>query len=151
MFLHACMFRSTCLGFLCHVSFVRSSFGFVLMLGLCAHMLDIMSMVMLLLRSMCSCAFRYVLCLDPHPYMLICLDSRSSMFMCKLSHFHTRCHAYMFGSMFSHACVLGFMFSHAYMSRSMFSHACMLGFLFYMLYAIFHVLVPSTPCLYAQT
>ena len=47
MFLHACMFRSTCLGFLCHVSFVRSSFGFVLMLGLCAHMLDIMFVVML--------------------------------------------------------------------------------------------------------
>ena len=45
-------------------------------------MLDIMSMVMLLLGSMCLCAFCYVLCLDPHPYMLIRLDSRSSMFIC---------------------------------------------------------------------
>ena len=64
---------------LCHVSFVCSSLGFALMLGLCAHMLDIMSMVMLFLGSMCLCAFHYILCLDPHLYMLICLDST---FMC---------------------------------------------------------------------
>ena len=41
--LHAYMFRSTCLGFYA----VLSSFRFILMLGLCAHVLDIISMVML--------------------------------------------------------------------------------------------------------
>ena len=35
-----------------------------------------------LLRSMCSYAFCHVLCLDPHPYMLICLDLCVHMFVC---------------------------------------------------------------------
>ena len=35
-----------------------------------------------LLRSMCSYAFCHVLCLDPHPYMLICLDLCVHMVVC---------------------------------------------------------------------
>ena len=47
--LHACMFRSACLGFYAMFPLFRSSFCFALMLGLCAHMLDLVSMVMLCL------------------------------------------------------------------------------------------------------
>ena len=49
MFLHAYKFRSTCLGFYAMFPFFCSSLCFALMLGLCAHMLDVMSMVMLCL------------------------------------------------------------------------------------------------------
>ena len=42
-----------------------------------------------LLRSMCSYAFYHVLCLDPHLYTLIRLDSCSSCLCAKLSHVHT--------------------------------------------------------------
>ena len=41
MFLHAYMFRSTCLGFYAMFPLFRSSFCFMLKFGLCAHMLDI--------------------------------------------------------------------------------------------------------------
>ena len=95
--------------------------------------------------------FCHVLCLDPHPYMLICLDSCSSMFMCQLSHVFTRIAMPMPRSTFLHACVLGFRFSHAYMSKSMFLHARVFRSLLYLLYAIFHVLVCFVPCLCAQT
>ena len=79
--IHAYMFRSTCLGFYDMFPLFRSSLYFALMLGLCAHMLDIMSMVMLC-SDLCVCMlFCHILCLDPHPYMLICLDSCSSMSM----------------------------------------------------------------------
>ena len=47
MFLHAYIFRSTFLGFYAMFPLFCSSLCFVLMLGLCAHMLDIMSIVML--------------------------------------------------------------------------------------------------------
>ena len=78
MFLHAYMFRSTCLGFYAMFPLFRSSFCFMLKLGLCAHMLDIMSMVMLC-SDLCLYAFCHVLCLDQHPYMLICLNPCSTM------------------------------------------------------------------------
>ena len=51
---HAYMFRSTCLGFYAMFPLFRSSLCFVLMLGLCAHMLHIMSMVMLC-SNLCVC------------------------------------------------------------------------------------------------
>ena len=47
MSLHAYMFRSTCLGFYAMFLLFRSSLCFALILGLCAHVLDTMSMVML--------------------------------------------------------------------------------------------------------
>ena len=47
MLLHAYMFRSMCLGFYAMSSWFCSSLCFALMLGLYAHMLDIMSMFML--------------------------------------------------------------------------------------------------------
>ena len=59
----------------------------------------LMSMVMLC--SMCSCAFLHVLCLDPHLHMFICLDSRSSMFMCQPSRIHTRYHAHARSTFFT--------------------------------------------------
>ena len=52
--IHAYMFRSTCLGFYAMFPLFCFSLCFVLMLGLCAHMLDIMSMVMLCL-DLCVC------------------------------------------------------------------------------------------------
>ena len=54
-------------------------------------------------------------------------------------------------STFLHACMLGSRFSHAYISGSMFLHARVFRSLHYLLYAIFHVLVCSMPCLCAQT
>ena len=73
---------------LCHVSFV--SFLSLLCVDvrvLCSHawyhVYDYA-----LLGSMCSYAFCHVLCLDPHPHMLICLDSCSSMFMWLDLRFH---------------------------------------------------------------
>ena len=47
MSLHAYAFISTCLGFYTMFPLFFSSFCFVLMLGLCAHVLDTMYMVML--------------------------------------------------------------------------------------------------------
>ena len=79
--LHAYMFRSTCLGFYAMLSFVL--FLFLLYFdvrAMCSHAWYHFYGYTLL-GSMCSCAFRHVLCLDPHPYMLTCLDSCSSMFM----------------------------------------------------------------------
>ena len=52
--IHAYMFRSSCLGFYAMFPLFRSSLCFALMLGLCAHMLDIMSMVMLY-SDLCVC------------------------------------------------------------------------------------------------
>ena len=54
MFVHAYIFRSTCLGFYAMFPLIRSSLCFALMLGLCAHMLDVMSMVMLC-SDLCVC------------------------------------------------------------------------------------------------
>ena len=51
---HAYMFRSTCLGFYAMFPLFRSSLCFALMLGLCAHMLDVMPMVMLC-SDLCVC------------------------------------------------------------------------------------------------
>ena len=82
MFLHAYLFRSTCLEFYAMFSLFRSSLCFALMLGLCAHMLDIMYMVMLCSDPCVFYAFCHVLCLDLHPCMLICLDSYSFMLVC---------------------------------------------------------------------
>ena len=56
MFLHACMFVSTYLGFYAMFPLFRSFLGFALKLELCAHMLDIMSMVMLC-SDLCVCIF----------------------------------------------------------------------------------------------
>ena len=80
--LHAYMFRSTCLGFYAMLSFVSLLFSLYFDVRvMCSHAWYHFYGYTLL-GSMCSCAFRHVLCLDPHPYMLICLDSCSSMFMC---------------------------------------------------------------------
>ena len=80
--LHAYLFRSTCLGFYAVLSFV--SFLFLIYFDvrvMCSHTWYHFYGYALL-GSMCSCAFCHVLCLDPHKYMLTCLDSCSSMFMC---------------------------------------------------------------------
>ena len=52
--IHAYKFRSTCLGFYAMFHLFHSSLCFSLMLGLCAHMLDIPSMVMLC-SDLCVC------------------------------------------------------------------------------------------------
>ena len=65
-----------------------------------------------LLVSMCLCFCFHAIWLDPSLHMLICLDSCSSMSMCKVSMcLHVCFYAYMSRSRFSHAYVLGSMFS----------------------------------------
>ena len=140
------MFRSTYLGFYAMFPMFCSSFCSMLMLGLCAHMLDTMSMVML--------------CLD------LCVCMLFAIFMLRSASVH----AYMFGFTFFHVYVLSFcMLTHVLhmpMPRSMFmcldlrfhmfvcldlgfSHACVLRSMLYLLYAIFHVFVHSMPYLHA--
>ena len=84
MSLHAYMFRSTCLGFYAMFLLFRSSLCFALMLGLYAHMLDTMSMVML--------------CSDLYVYALLPRFMPRSTFV----------HGYMLGSIFYHVYVLVF-------------------------------------------
>ena len=84
MFLHAYMLRSTCLGFYAMFPLFCSSFCFILKLGLYAHMLDIMSMVMLCLDLLFIC-------------FLPCFMLRSASI-----------HSYMLESMFYHAYELAF-------------------------------------------
>ena len=143
MFLHVYMFRSICLGFYAMFPwFFFPSFCFVLKLGLYAHMLDIMSMVMLC-SDLCV-RMLFAMIYAQIPYMLICLDSCSTMFMCQLSHVHTCVAMPMPRSIFLYACVLGSRFLHAYMSTSMFLHARVLRSMLYVLYAIYMCL--CTPC-----
>ena len=72
------------------------------------------------LGSMCLCTFFHVSCLDLHPYVLICLDSCSSMHMCQVSTcLHACFYAYISRSMFSHAYVLGFVFPTCFIRSSM--------------------------------
>ena len=80
--LHAYMFRSTCLGFYAMLSFVSLLFSLYFEVRvMCSHAWYHFYGYALF-GSMCSCAFHHVLCLDPRPYMLTCLDSCSSLFMC---------------------------------------------------------------------
>ena len=65
-------------------------------------------------------------------------------------------HAYMLGFMFFHVYVLSFymstcMFLCLYVQIYVFTCLCAWIYILYMLYAIFHVLVHSMPCLCAQT
>ena len=101
--------------------FFCSSFCFALMLGLCAHVLDNMSMAML-----CSdLCFLFL--------FLFCIDVRV---MAMLAIFFAFVHAYMLGFMFFHVYVLAFMpmprsiFLHACVLRSRFSHIYMPGSMF---------------------
>ena len=104
MFLNAYMFRFTCLGFYAMFSMFCSSFCSMLMLGLCAHMLDIMFMVMLG-SNLC------VLCFLP------CYVLRSASV-----------HAYMLGFMFYHVYVLSsHMFTHVAMIMRLDLHFYMLA------------------------
>ena len=82
----------------------RSSFCFMLMLGLCAHMLDIVSMVML---------------------------ARIYVFMCFLPCFmlrSTSVHAYMLGFTFFHVYVLAFTCSHTLPCPRLDQHFYMLAY-----------------------
>ena len=84
-----------------------------------------------LLGSMYLCIYFHDIWLGPCLHTLVCLDSCSSMSMCKVS----TC---------LHVCF------YAYMSRSMFfTCLCASIYVLYKLYAIFHVLVRSMPCLCA--
>ena len=131
MFLNAYMFRFTCLGFYAMFSMFCSSFCSMLMLGLCAHMLDIMFMVMLG-SDLC------VLCFLP------CYVLRSASV-----------HAYMLGFMFYHVYVLSsHTFTHVAMIMRLDLHFYMLacsnlGFhLPRCLYLCFHMLICPDLCSY---
>ena len=112
MSLHAYMFRSTCLGFYAMFPFFCSSFCFALMLGLCAHVLDNMSMAMLC-SDLCACMLFAIFSASVHAYML------GFMFF----HVYVLAFMPMPRSIFLHACVLRSRFSHIYMPGSMFLHA----------------------------
>ena len=106
----------------------HSSFCFMLTLGLHAHMLDIMSMVMPCLDLCVYVLFSMFLA---YIYICTCLYAWIHVLPClcaKLSHVYTRVSMPMSRSRFSHACVLGSMFFTCFMLA-------------------FHVLVRSMPCL----
>ena len=66
------------------------------------------------------CVYFRAIWLDPCLHMLICLDSCSSMSMCKASTcLHACFYTYMSRSMFSHVYVLGSMFTTCFMPSSM--------------------------------
>ena len=93
-------------------SMFYSSFCSMLMLGLHARMLDIMSMVMPCLDLCVLCIYFHAIWLDPCLHMLICLDSCPSMSMCLIAMcLHACFYAYMSMSMLPHACVFGSMLS----------------------------------------
>ena len=77
----------------------------------CSHAcMMLLAMPCLDLRVLC--VYFHAIWLDPCLHMLICLDSCSSMSMCKVSMcLHVCFYAYMSRSRFSHAYVLGSMFS----------------------------------------
>ena len=106
----------------------HSSFCFMLTLGLHAHMLDIVSMVMPCLDLCVYVLFSMFLA---YIYICTCLYAWIHVLPClcaKLSHVYTRVAMPM--------------------SRSRFSHACVLGSMFFMCFMLaFHVLVRSMPCL----
>ena len=78
-----------------------------------------MLLVMPWLDLCALCVYFHAIWLYPCLHMHICLDSCSSKFMCYASTcLHARFYAYMPRSMFSHACVLGSMFSTCFMSSS---------------------------------
>ena len=111
------------------------SFCSRLMLGLLAHMLNIMSMVMPCLDlHVCM----HVLCSHTHVYAFTCLYALVWVLPClcvqiyMLKYISTCLHAYF----------------HAYMCRSRCLHTQI--DVLYMPYAIFHVLVHFMPCLCAQ-
>ena len=107
------MFRSTCLGFYAMFPLFRSSLCFALMLGLCAHVLDTMSMVMLcsdlcermlfamfyayiyirtclyawihVLPCLCACFHMFTHTL---PCLCLCLDLHFYMLVCSNLGFH---------------------------------------------------------------
>ena len=166
------MFRSTCLEFLCHVlcldlcfymficldlhaqgfyamfPWFCSSFCFVLMLGLCAHMLDNMFMVMLcsdlctrMLFAMFYAQICICTCLYVQIHILPCLCVKLLHAPTRFAHAYAQFYVYVLRSRFSHVCVLKSRFSHAYVLRSVLCLLC----------AIFHVLVHFMPCLCAQT
>ena len=126
--LHAYLFRSTCLGLMPCFPLFCASICFVLMLGLCAHMFDIMFMVMLCsdlcVRTLFAMFYAWI-------RTCTCLYAWIHVLPCLCASFH----------MLTHVAIP--------LSRSMSSHACVPRSVFYMLYAIFHVLVHSMPCLCA--
>ena len=66
------------------------------------------------------CVYIHAIWLDPCLHMLICLDSCSSTFMCQVSTcLCTHFYAYMSKAIFSHAYVIGSMFSTCFMLSSM--------------------------------
>ena len=79
MYLHVCMFRSTCLGFYAMFSYVSTFLLYVDVKVMHSHA------CYALLGSMCLCTFCHVSSLDLYPYMLIYLDPFSAMSLCYVS------------------------------------------------------------------
>ena len=87
--IHAYMFRSKCLGFYAMFRLFCSSLCFALMLGLCAHMLDIMSTIMLC-SNLCVCmifAMFYA-----QIYICTCLQAWIHVLPCIYASFHMPTH-----------------------------------------------------------
>ena len=111
LLLHAYMFRSICIGFYAMLSFVLCLFLFYVDVRVTCSHACMMLLGYALLGSLCLCVYFHAIWLDQSLHMLICLDSCSSMSMCKVPKcLHVCFYAYMSRSMFSHAYVLGSMF-----------------------------------------
>ena len=99
--LHVYMFRSICLGLYAMFSYILCLFLFYVDVGVSCSHACMKFLGYALLWPMCLCVYFHAIWLDPSLHMLICLDSCSSMSMCKVSTcLHVCSYAYMSRSMF---------------------------------------------------
>ena len=110
---HAYMFISTCLGFYDMFPMFCSSFCSMLMSGLCSHMLDTMSMVMVcsnlcvcMLFAMFCAQIRFCTCLYVWIHVLSCLCVQLLHAHTCFAHAYAQIYVYVLRSMFSHVRVL---------------------------------------------
>ena len=118
--LHAYKFRCICFWLYAMFSYILCLFLFYVDVRITCSHACVMLLGYALLGSMCLCVYFHAIWLDPSLHVLICLDLCSSMSMCKVpTCLHVCFYAYMSRSMFSHAYVLGSMFSTCFMSSFM--------------------------------
>ena len=125
--LFTCLFVfPTCFMLYAIFSYVLFLFCSMLMLGLHAHILDIMSMVMpcldphVCMHDLCSYAYVYAfICMHAWICVLPCFYAYTHILRCTFPCLHAYFHAYMCRSMLPHACVLGSMFSARFIPSSM--------------------------------
>ena len=130
-FLHAYMFRSTCLGFYAMYSYVLCLFLFQVDVWVtCSH-----AYIMLLaMPCLDLCAYVFISMLYGQILVFTCLYARIHVLPCLYAKF-----------LCLHACL----YAYAYIYAS--TCLCVWIYALYMFHVIFHVLVRSMPCSRAQT